>query len=194
MSNNVIDWFSGFATIGGFFYVLTGFMISQAIYLTRCRLKHTEAHISWLHVGIAIGILSILFTSFQSSQSYSTAKDTAKEVQACWVRFLAISNDRANIGQTNDDLSITNRELTAQKDRAETYMWLHILRPGNFEPALKDLPDNDPKILAYRQKVVDDYAVVADDLDRKISDILNTQRKLQADRKGKVLPPPSCGS
>lgn len=176
MSSDVYDWFVGLATPGGIAYFLAGFGCAFVARWAWCKVRHQELNVPWRYVGIAIGVSMIVTVSLQSSQAYTTAKDTAIQVQGCQREFLAALNARSRITAENDELS--------QAQRRVVFDWIHdlIFPPEPYASMTTD----DPR----RQ----DYGfTLTINTDRAFRASLNRQDELQRQRDAHPLPDPTCG-
>lgn len=176
MGTGIADWFSGLATPSGLLYVLTGFIAAHVCRYIKCKVKRRRVLISWQFTGIAVGVIAILITSVQTQIAYTTAKQTALEVQNCQREFNAALKARSKITTENDQLT-QDRSLIVVS-------WIHALL---FPPAPYDKMDpNDPP----RQK----YALILTlGADKKFRESLATQDALLAERDRHPLPDPTCG-
>ena len=170
------DWFEGLATISGFLYFLAGFGAAYAFECIRAKVRHRQIRIQWQLAGIAIGVAAIVIVTFQTQVAYTTAKDTAQEVQDCQREFNAALKARARIGAENDEISQTQRRIV--------FDWIHNLI---FPPPPFDKMDtSDPQRQAYG------YTLTIK-TERLFQQSLNRQDELQAERDRKPLPDPTCG-
>ncbi|QHB37456.1 membrane protein [Mycobacterium phage Aikoy] len=186
----ISDWFVGLFTLSGMAYFIAGYVSAYLIYGIYCMHKHKRLIINWRIPGIMLGITMIAFVSVQTQMAYTIAAKTAEEVQACQREFNATLGYRSRISEENDALSIEQRQLLADKDRAETEMWMTVLDP----PAgISDLASDHPARQAWAIQVVQDYTARAKRIDERIDAIRLRQERLQADRAANPLPEATCG-
>lgn len=176
MNNVVGDWFSGFATIGGWLYFLAGFGFAYAQACIRAKLKHKQVQLPWRLAGIAIGISAMIVVTMQTQVAYDTAKRTAQEVQDCQREFNQALRSRVRISNENDEISQTQRRIL--------FDWIHNLI---FPPPPYDrMVTNDPR----RQ----DYGLtVTINTESALKRSFARQDELQAERDSHPLPDPTCG-
>lgn len=174
--DNVYEWFSGLATPGGVAYFLFGFMFAFIARWIYCRAKHQELRIPWQNIGITIGVSAIVVVSLQSSEAYSTAKQTAVEVQACQKEFNAALRQRAQINDENEELSQTQRLIV--------FNWIHnLIFPP---PPYSDMPTSDPERQAYG------YGITIE-TEKRFQRSIDRQKELTDERARNPLPDPTCG-
>ena len=135
--------------------------------------------VQWRLMGIAIGVAAMIIISLQTQVAYSTAKNTAKQVQDCQREFNLIIRTRAAISEDNDKWSVIQR--TALGD------WLKeiIEPPPDIAQIQKDNP-TDPRITAWGIAMSQKYSNI----------IQNAQREQDInfeERKQHPLPDPTCG-
>jgi hypothetical protein len=174
--NDVYEWFTGLATPGGIAYFAAGFAAAFIARWVRCKVKHRKLYIPWRYLGIAIGVSVIVTVSLQSSQAYTTAKETALEQKACQKEFNASLKARSQITSENDELS--------QQQRQILFDWIHdlIFPPQPYASMTTD----DPR----RQ----DYGMsLTINTDRVFKASLERQDALQKQRDEHPLPDPTCG-
>jgi hypothetical protein len=174
--NEVVNWFTGLATIGGFMYFLAGFGCAYLVAGVQSKLRNRELKIPWHISGITIGVVAIVITVLQSQVAYTTAEHTATEVQDCQREFNSALNARARITSENDEVS--------QDQRFIIYSWIHDLL---FPPPPFDVMDpQDPR----RQQHALELTMQTDN---KFKASLDRQDVLQAQRDSHPLPKPTCG-
>lgn len=173
----ISDWFTGLATIGNFLYFLTGFGFAYLQHYLRAKLKHKQIQIRWQLAGIAIGVAAIIIVTFQTQIAYTTAKQTAQEVQDCQREFNTALKARAQITTENDELSQTQRRIV--------FNWIHALI---FPPApYNTMPTDDARRQAYG------YTLTIE-TEHQFQASLDRQDELQRQRDASPLPAdPTCG-
>ena len=176
MTNTVYDWFAGLATISGFMYFLLGFGSAYALACIRAKLRHRNVTIPWHIAGIVVGCVAIFIVTVQTQVAYTTAKDTAQEVQDCQREFNDALKARAQITSENDEVS--------QDQRRIIFDWIHALIAP--PPPYDTMETDDPR----RQ----DYGItVTLATERDFEASLKRQDELQAERASNPLPDPTCG-
>ena len=174
--NEVYDWFAGLATIGGFLYFLVGFLFAYLVNWVRCKIKHRSTKVQWRLGGIAVGVVAIVITSFQSQFAYITAQQTAKDARACQIEFTAALAERGKISNENDNLS--------QEQRKIVFDWIHDL---TFPPPPYSAMDpNDPERHTYS-------ILRTQDTERKFAELIKRQDALVEERAKRPYPDPTCG-
>ena len=174
--NEVFDWFSGLATIGGFLYFLLGFATAYLWHCAKAKMRHKEIKIPWHIAGIAIGSAAILIGSIQSQSAYLTARETAEEVQQCQKEFNQALQARIRISNENDEVSLNQRTIV--------YDWIHHLI---FPPPPYDKMDpNDPQRQAYGINITIET-------DSQFKKQIARQNELDRQRENNPLPDPTCG-
>lgn len=172
----VTDWFSGFATPSGFLYFLAGFFASYLFKCISLRLKNKHLRVSWQFTGIVIGTAVIIISSLQTQIAYTTAKQTAIDVQNCQREYNAANSYIIKLITENDKLS-RDRSIIVPN-------WFHDVV---FPPPPYDKMDiNDPVRQQYGLNItVDSY--------KKFKDLLAKQDALLVERQKHPLPDPTCG-
>jgi len=177
--DEVYQWFSDIATVGGFAYILVGFMAAHLVNWAWCKMRHKPFKVPWHYAGIAIGCVAIIITVLQSSQAYNTAKTTAMEVQQCQREFNTILRTRAKIAEENDNWSQIQRKALGD--------WLfEILYPP---PNILQLRLENPNSPAYQQWAVD----ITSKYSRIIQQAQAEQDANLKERAEHPLPEPTCG-
>lgn len=173
----ITDWFTGLATIGNFLYFLAGFGFAYLQHCVRAKLKHKQIQIRWQIAGIVIGVAAIIIVTLQTQIAYSTAKETAQEVQDCQREFNSALKARAQITSENDELSQAQRRIV--------FNWIHALI---FPPApYNSMATDDPRRQAYG------YTLTID-TEHQFQASLDRQDELQVQRDRNPLPAdPTCG-
>ena len=174
--NQISEWFHGLATIGGFLYFLAGFLFAYIIHYIRCKIKHRSPKAQWRLGGIAVGVVAIVITSFQSQSAYITAQQTAKDARACQIEFTAALAERVKISNENDNLS--------QEQRTIVFDWIHdlIFSP----PPYSAMDPNDPERQAFA-------ILRTQDTERKFGELIKRQNALIEERARHPYPDPTCG-
>lgn len=176
MTNVVGDWFEGFATIGGFMYFLAGFGFCYAQACIRAKMRHKEVRLPWRLAGIAVGIAAMIVVTMQTQVAYTTAQETAREVQECQREFNQALQDRARIAAENDELSQIQRRIL--------FNWIHdlIFPPEPYTSMATD----DQRRQAYG-------FTLTTKTEHALKQSMNRQDELQVERARKPLPDPTCG-
>lgn len=126
--NSLADWFAGFNTITGMTRFMAGFLSAYVIMYIYCKRKSKPFNINWHYVGVAIGLVAIIFVSLQTQAAYTLATDTAIEAKTCQV-----------INAKNDHWS--------EKQRTALGQWLlALLDPPQEIAVLQDTDPLNPKI------------------------------------------------
>jgi hypothetical protein len=170
------DWFAGLATIGGFLYFLAGFACAYLIELVAAKVRRRKLAIPWETGGIAIGVAAIVIVTLQTQIAYTTAKNTAVEVQRCQVEFNEALRARAKITTENDEAS--------QDQRRIIFDWIHdlIFPPEPFST----MDTNDRR----RQE----YGITRTiQTEQAFQKSLAKQDVLQRQRDEHPYPDPTCG-
>ena len=176
MNDFVTNWFSGFATIGGWLYFLAGFGFAYAQACVRAKLRHKQVRLPWRLAGIAVGVSAMIVVTMQTQVAYTTAKQTAQEVQDCQREYNQALRARAQITSENDELSQTQRQII--------FAWIHaLLFPP---PPFNVLPPGDPKRQEYG-------LTLTYNTERDFQASLKRQNEIQAYRDSHPLPDPTCG-
>jgi hypothetical protein len=173
----VADWFSGLATIGGFLYFLTGFAAAYATACVRAKVRGRRVQIPWRISGIVVGIAAMIIVTLQAQVAYTTAKETAQEVQDCQREFNAALKARARITSENDEVSQSQRRIV--------FNWIHrlILPP----PPYASMSTNDQRRQDYG------YTITIQ-TEKEFQASLDRQDELQRQRDRSPLPSdPTCG-
>ena len=174
--NQISEWFFGLATIGGFLHFLTGFLFAYIVHYIRCKIRHRSTKVQWRLVGIAVGVVAIVITSFQSQSAYITAQETAKDARACQIEFTAALAERGKIINENDALS--------QEQRKIVFNWIHDLI--FLPPPYVTMDPNDPERQAFA-------ILRTQDTERKFSELIKRQDDLIEERTRHPYPDPTCG-
>jgi hypothetical protein len=186
--DEVSEWIAGLATPGNMLYFILGFFTSPVLYWGWCMTKHRKFYVNWRYLGIALGIAVMLFISIQTQVAYNIAAQTAQDTKACQAEFQAAIKGSREVTTENDELSVKQRNLLAEKDRAETEMWLRLLDPPY---PIAELEASDPQRQSYGLQVVREYATKASEIDAQVRLISQRQVELQESRP--ALPEPTCG-
>lgn len=188
MENDIIEWFGDFATFPAFARVMFGYVAGIASYWLYCKVKHKKFFFNWRYAGIAVGICVMIGMAVQTQVAYNLAARVALETKQCQREFQQAIIAGRELSKTNDELSVRQRDLFAEKDRAETDMWLKILAP---EEPIGSLDINDPTRQAYGVAVVTEYQKDSVRIDKEIRAISDKQIEIAKDRP--PLPELSCG-
>ena len=130
----------------------------------------------WRRGGIAVGVVAIVITSFQSQSAYITAQQTAKDARACQIEFTAALAERGKISNENDNLSHEQRKIV--------FDWIHdLIFPP---PPYASMYPNDPERHAYG-------ILRTQDTERRFADLIKRQDALIAERAKHPYPDPTCG-
>jgi hypothetical protein len=176
MNSFILNWFSGFATFGAWLYFLAGFGFAYAQACVRAKLRHKDLRLPWRLAGVAIGISAMFVVTMQTQIAYTTAKETAQEVQDCQREYNRALVARAQITSENDELSQIQRKIV--------FDWIHALL---FPPPPFDkLPPGDPRRQEYG-------LTLTFHTERDFQKSLNRQDQLQDYRDHHPLPDPTCG-
>lgn len=174
--NDVYTWFSGLATISGLLYFLAGFGAAYVTHCVRAKMRNRTVTIPWHLAGIVIGVAAIVIVTIQTQIAYTTAQETAQEVQDCQREFNAALKARSQITSENDEIS--------QAQRLIVFQWIHnlIFPPEPYNTMTTD----DPRRQAYGFSLTIDT-------NHEYQASLDRQDALQKQRDAHPLPDPTCG-
>lgn len=175
----MLDWFTDLFTLEHLGYFVLGIISACTYHITKARIQNKIVIIKWQFITIPIAIGLAAYLAIQS-------QDNAN----CTREFNQAIRESRSITIENDALSIKHRGLLSEKGRAETQMWLAVLRPT--DPTIAGLSLGDPVRQQYARNVVTAYSIKAGHLDTQILDIEEQQRRLALTRP--ALPGPTCGS
>lgn len=171
-----LGWVHGFGTVSGLARFLVGFGAAFLLRYLWCKYKQPDTTIAWPYIGIVVGVLVILWSSFQSQQAYTLAQQTALEVRDCQREFNSALQARVKITSENDELSQTQRRIV--------FNWIHDLI---FPPEpYAGMDPNDPR----RQQFGIALTIKTE---HEFQASLNRQDELQKQRDQHPLPDPTCG-
>ena len=188
--NDVMEWFTGLATISGLLYFLAGFMSAYVVHCVREKVKHKKVTIPWHLAGIAIGTVAIIVVTAQTQVAYNIARETALQSRACFDEFLRVVNTRTNITEENDKLSREQRSLLTQYNEIQDTMWAQLINPP---PDIAKLNTADPARQAYGLGVVQKARDASVEISKRINEIELTQIRLAEERRKHPIPDPTCG-
>lgn len=169
-------WFVGLVTIEGFLYFLTGFGAAYLAHCARSKMRHKRITIPWHIAGITIGAVALIVMITQTQIAYTTARETAQEVQDCQREFNAALKARSQIAAENDELS--------QDQRLIVFNWIHnLISPPEPYASMRS---DDPLRQQHNRTIT-----IQTDHAFRLS--LDRQDVLQDARARNPLPDPTCG-
>lgn len=175
---SMLNWFLELFTLANLGYFMLGVASACAWHVIKAKFQHRIVVIRWQYIAIPVMVGLAAYMAAESQQN----ADCTREFNQ------AIRDSRAITG-ANDHLSIRHRQKSSEKGRAETKMWIMVLRPPDPDMAARDF--SDPVRQLWARSVVNDYAREAGKLDAEILAIEKEQRELVDSRP--PLPEPRCG-
>ena len=115
----------------------------------------------------------------------------AQRLATCQQQFADALVDRASISVENDRLSLAQRELLAENQRAEAHWISELLHPS--DPAVAALPLDDPRRQEWGLAVSNQFFSLAASLADKIAAISAEQLTNDRQRAAARIPDPTCG-
>ncbi|AER48932.1 hypothetical protein CM14_gp18 [Mycobacterium phage Acadian] len=142
----------------------------------------------WLGGFLTVAVLG--YVLLQVTQTEEHYKSLSQDVRRCQVEFQQAITARSKITSENDAIFRHRGDLMQEYGRA-TSLWLSQL--VNLPPDIAELPQNDPRVIAWGQAVTQVYSEHAARINEKLDADSKRLDQLEQDRREHPLPQATCG-
>ncbi|APQ42279.1 hypothetical protein PBI_RICH_18 [Mycobacterium phage Rich] len=142
----------------------------------------------WLGGFLTLAVLGyVLLLVSNTEERYKTLSE---DVRRCQIEFQQALVDRSRITGENDAIFRQRGDLMQEYGRA-TSLWLSQL--VNLPPDIAELPQNDPRVIAWGQAVTQVYSQHTARINAKLDAASKRLEELEQDRHDHPLPQATCG-